>query len=223
MPQQLSLPKHAGWGGRRKGAGRKPNGSRSGVSHSARPILARRFPVHVTLRVLSHVWNLRSRRGLLVVRRALAHGADRLGMRICEFSVQGNHVHIIAEADDMRSLSRGMQGFAHSSGQGPQRDDAARGQGHGRSIPCARPPNAHRGVPCFSLRASQPARAPSEMGQTRRHVFPRQQNDSPAVRNGAPEVPRSLLVRGPQPRCPVAEAPHLPALVRTDRGGLIAA
>jgi putative transposase len=105
------LPKHAGWGGHRKGAGRKASGSRQGASHSTRPNLSHRFPVHVTLRVLPHVWNLRSRRGLRIVYRALAQGSDRLGMRLCEFSVQGNHVHIIAEADDTPSLSRGMQGL----------------------------------------------------------------------------------------------------------------
>jgi REP element-mobilizing transposase RayT len=77
-----------------------------------RPPLARRFPVHLTLRVLPHVWNLRSRRGFKVVGRALAQGGERFGIRICEFSVQGNHLHLVAEAEDARSLSRGMQGFS---------------------------------------------------------------------------------------------------------------
>jgi putative transposase len=109
--RQLTLPKHGGWGGRRRGAGRKPKAERSGVSHGARPVLARRFPVHVTLRVLPHVWNLRSRRGVRVVKRALASSGNRLGLRICEFSVQGNHLHLIVEAEDTGSLSRGMQGL----------------------------------------------------------------------------------------------------------------
>jgi putative transposase len=111
LPRQLTLPKHAGWGGRRKGAGRKPSGDRAGVSHAKRPRLAGRFPVHVTLRVLAHVWNLRSWRAFRVFQRALADGSDRFGIRICEFSVQGNHVHLIAEAENAASLSRGMQGF----------------------------------------------------------------------------------------------------------------
>jgi putative transposase len=111
-PLRLSLPKHAGWGGRRKGAGRKPKGPRALVTHTARPALAPRFPVHVTLRVLPHVWNLRSRRSVRVLGRALSHGADRFGMRICEFSIQGNHVHLVAEAADALALSRGMQGLS---------------------------------------------------------------------------------------------------------------
>jgi putative transposase len=111
-PVQLTLPKHAGWGGRRKGAGRKSTGERPGVSHRARPVLVPRFPVHVTLRVLAHVWNLRSRRGFRVAQRAFAQGGDPVGFHICEFSVQGNHVHFIAEAIDTLSLSRGVQGLS---------------------------------------------------------------------------------------------------------------
>jgi putative transposase len=112
LPLQLILPKHAGWGGRRKCAGRKPKGTRALVTHATRPPLAARFPVHVTLRVLPHVWNLRSRRSFRVLGAALSRGGDRFGMRICEFSIQGNHLHLVAEADNARTLSRGMQGLA---------------------------------------------------------------------------------------------------------------
>src|SRR5215471_8646989 len=109
--RQLLLAFPAGWGGRRKGAGRKPNGQRPGVCHRKRPVLAHRFPVHVTLRVLPHVCSLRGERTFKAVRHALVVGRERFGMRICEFSVQGNHLHMVAEADDERCLSRGMQGF----------------------------------------------------------------------------------------------------------------
>ncbi len=111
-PVQLELPKHAGWGGRRKGAGRKPKGERALVTHGARPVLLARFPVHVTLRVLPHVWNLRSRRGSRVIARAFAAGGDRFGMRLCEYSIQGNHLHFLVEAADRKALSRGMQGLS---------------------------------------------------------------------------------------------------------------
>ena len=107
--EQLSLPKTAGWGGRRKGAGgRKKQGS--GVSHRRR----RRFtnlPVHVTLRVRRDVWNLRSRRCFRALHRAFVHADARLGLRLCHFSVQGNHLHFLVEAEDARALSRGMQGL----------------------------------------------------------------------------------------------------------------
>jgi REP element-mobilizing transposase RayT len=61
--------------------------------------------------MLPHVWNLRSRRVFRVIGRALIEGADRFGMRICEYSVQGNHLHLLVEAEDGRALSHGMQGF----------------------------------------------------------------------------------------------------------------
>jgi putative transposase len=47
-----------------------------------------------------------------VLRAALSDGSDRFGMRICEFSFQGNHMHFVAEAADARALSRGMQGLS---------------------------------------------------------------------------------------------------------------
>lgn len=63
-------------------------------------------------RVLPHVWNLRSRRGFRVILRAFAGAAERFGMRVTHFSVMGNHVHLIVEADGTPALSRGMQGLA---------------------------------------------------------------------------------------------------------------
>ena len=104
----MSLPT---WGGKRKGAGRKPKGPKAGVSHNRRPALAARFPVHVTVRMLPHVWNLRSRRSFAVIAKAVFAAAQRLGMRLCEFSVQGNHLHLVVEATDQAALGRGMKGL----------------------------------------------------------------------------------------------------------------
>ena len=42
-------------------------------------------------------------------------GAHKATFRICEYSVQSNHVHLIVEASSKRALSRGMQGFASSA------------------------------------------------------------------------------------------------------------
>jgi REP element-mobilizing transposase RayT len=98
-------------GGPQPGAGRKPKHGVAGVSHLARPVVKPRFPVHVTLRIRREVWNLRSRRCFTAIRRAFVGGRRRFGFRLNEFSVQGNHVHLIAEADGNVSLSRGMQGL----------------------------------------------------------------------------------------------------------------
>jgi REP element-mobilizing transposase RayT len=47
-----------------------------------------------------------------VVRRALAHGKQHFGFSLVHFSVQRDHLHLIAEAEDRRALSRGIQGLS---------------------------------------------------------------------------------------------------------------
>lgn len=49
-PRQGSFEFPNGWGGVRRGAGRKPKGTVAGVSHRTRAVLAARFPVHVTMK-----------------------------------------------------------------------------------------------------------------------------------------------------------------------------
>ena len=99
------------WGGKRKGAGRKPKGERAGVAHVTRAALAARFPVHVTWRMEKGVWNLRTRRCFGVMRRAMYAGALKGGFRLVHYAVMGNHVHLIVEAADRVKLARGMQGL----------------------------------------------------------------------------------------------------------------
>lgn len=97
-------------GGARAGAGRPATSRR--VSHSARPAFdGERQPLHVTLRTHPKVWNLRSQRGFACVAHALRAEQTRGELRVVHFSVQGNHVHMIVEADDRETLSRRMQGF----------------------------------------------------------------------------------------------------------------
>ena len=95
-------------GGRRPGAGR-PRGDR--VSHAERPRFARPTPVHVTLRVRDFVWNLRSSRAFRRLRSCFSRARGRFGARLIHFSVQGNHLHLILEADDNQALSRALQGL----------------------------------------------------------------------------------------------------------------
>jgi len=104
-PKQLSFPTH---GGRREGAGR-PRGNR--VSHAARPRFDRVTPVHATLRMRDHVWNLRSSRSFRRLRACFEKSRGLFGARLIEFSVQGNHLHLVIEVDDSEALSRGMQGL----------------------------------------------------------------------------------------------------------------
>src|SRR5216683_1950185 len=104
-PRQLEFPSH---GGRRPGAGR-PKGDR--VSHDARPQFEKALPVLVTLRVAGHVWNLRSSRCYRRIRSAFAASRGRFGLRLIEFSVMGNHLHLVVEADSNEALAQGMQGL----------------------------------------------------------------------------------------------------------------
>jgi putative transposase len=106
---ELSLPRPPG--GRRKGAGRKPKGRRPLVSHKARARFDKPAAVHVTLRVGEEVWNLRSGRAFRAIEQCLADALGRFGLRIIQFSVMGNHLHLIVEADSSAALSKGMQGL----------------------------------------------------------------------------------------------------------------
>ena len=67
--------------------------------------------MHVTLRVVTGLPSLRSDRLYAVVEAALRAGAERFGFSLVHHSVQGNHLHLIAEAEDARALSRGLQGL----------------------------------------------------------------------------------------------------------------
>lgn len=102
------------WGGKRKRKrGRAKEGGRPlrKVPHRKRPELSPRHPVHVTWRVLPHVWNLRSRRCFSRISECFVRGRDRFGFRLVHFSVLGNHMHLVVEARDERALARGMQGL----------------------------------------------------------------------------------------------------------------
>jgi REP element-mobilizing transposase RayT len=112
----------SGHGGRRVGAGRKPSQPRKRVGHAARGEHSSNFPVHVTLR--SRLHGLRQQTLLSVFARAIRAAnfrSARLGknsaaapFRVVHYSLQGNHVHLLVEAQDKLSLSRGMQGLAAS-------------------------------------------------------------------------------------------------------------
>ncbi len=98
-------------GGVRKRAGRKPKGECSLVTHAPRPKLTARDPVIVTTHLMPGLPNLRRERMLVRLREVLSAGSDRFGFRLVEYSIQSNHLHFIAEAEDARSITRGMQGL----------------------------------------------------------------------------------------------------------------
>ena len=109
-PAQIPLPFRP-HGGLRRHAGRKPKGDKALVNHLSRPRFDKITPAHVTLRLDQTVPSLRSSRRFAVVRRCFAAAKGKFGLRLVEFSVLSDHLHLIVEADSNESLSRGMQGL----------------------------------------------------------------------------------------------------------------
>jgi REP element-mobilizing transposase RayT len=116
-------------GGKRKGAGRKPRGARSGAPHKKRPEIKPSQGLHVVLRVVASVGSLRRRNMYKAMREATIVAAVRERIRIVHITLQRNHVHLLVEAENKQALARGMQGFQISAarnvntmlGEGPYR------------------------------------------------------------------------------------------------------
>jgi REP element-mobilizing transposase RayT len=102
-------------GGKRRGAGRKPAGTRAREGHDARPEFKRYQPLHVVMRVVPAVGSLRRRAMYKALRDASITAALREWFRIVHVSLQRSHVHMIVEADDKSALARGMQSFQISA------------------------------------------------------------------------------------------------------------
>jgi REP-associated tyrosine transposase len=113
QPEQLVLFKKRG--GKRRGAGRPPKALRAGEAHKKRPFLHARYPVHVALRTVAAVGNLRRRCVYQAIREATLTTARREDFRIVQLSLQRTHVHLIVEADSKQALAAGMQGFQISA------------------------------------------------------------------------------------------------------------
>lgn len=110
--QRELFPKH---GGKRKGAGRPPKGPRSSQPHKRRPTLKKSEPVHVTIRVVAELADLRQREVYKAVRTAMWKVFDREEFRIVNVSIQGSHIHLLVEAADRMALARGMHAFEISA------------------------------------------------------------------------------------------------------------
>jgi putative transposase len=111
---ELALPRR---GGKRPGAGRKRTRSHPGligpgVPHVGRPEFAARCPLHITQRIRPGVGHLRTDSRSRLIQIALHESSHKFGMQVVHFSIQGNHLHLIVEAQGTESLSRGMQGLA---------------------------------------------------------------------------------------------------------------
>jgi len=102
-------------GGKRRGAGRPPKGTRAGERHKRRPFHKVCNPVHIVLRVVKAIGSLRRRRTYQAIRLATRTVARREGFRIVHISIQRTHVHLLVEATRKTALASGMQGFQISA------------------------------------------------------------------------------------------------------------
>jgi REP-associated tyrosine transposase len=115
MGRQMKLPLPQR-GGAHKGAGRPRTRSHPGligpgVPHLTRTDFAARHPVHITQRVQPGVGYLRAHSRAQVIQAALQAARERFGMRVVHYSIQGNHLHLIVEAEGAKALSQAMRGL----------------------------------------------------------------------------------------------------------------
>jgi putative transposase len=136
---------------RRKRAGRPAIHDKS-IRHRTREGFASRFPLHVSIRIEKRAVNLRKKEPFRIVKRALQAASAVANARICDYSVQGNHLHLLVEAGDRRALSRAMRSLNIRIGKNLNRMMNS----HGRVI-------AHR-YHCHVLRT------PTEVRRARSYV-----------------------------------------------------
>ena len=98
-------------GGRRPDAGRKP-GPNPRIRHRSRERFTALLPCHVTIRVRTDVPSLRTVRFVREVERSFASACERGSFRLIQYSLQGNHAHLIVEAESRDTLGRGMKAIA---------------------------------------------------------------------------------------------------------------
>jgi REP element-mobilizing transposase RayT len=106
---QLTFQKTSGWGGKRKGSGRK---NLSGtVNHMARPKINLKAPANITLKLKKGLPNLRTK-GLLKEFNTCIKKAREHGLYVIHFSLLTDHIHMIIEADGNNALGSGMRSLA---------------------------------------------------------------------------------------------------------------
>jgi len=82
---------------------------RSKVPHSTRPEV--RGVCHVVLRICRGLPWLRTPKTYRVLERALRAGKEKKGFALVQYSVLGDHLHLLVEAESKRKLARAMQGL----------------------------------------------------------------------------------------------------------------
>ncbi len=106
----------------------RPRTGNAGMPHARRPDVSSSHPHHVTVRMRRNTWNLRSQRCFRQLLASFRRVRERRrGFRVTHFSVQGNHVHLIAEGGDRAAMSNGLRALLISIARRLNRVMGARG------------------------------------------------------------------------------------------------
>lgn len=80
------------------------------MPHAKRPAVSPSHPHHVTVRMRRGTWNLRAQRCYQPLLEAFRQvRKTRTGFRVTHFSVQGDHVHMLVEAEGRPAMSNGLR------------------------------------------------------------------------------------------------------------------
>lgn len=105
MRKQLELNIYKGQnGGRRPGSGRKRVKSK-GVAHKPREPITSKTPLHINFK---YRMTIRSDYFRKILERAIENALQK-DLYITHYTIQSNHVHLIAEASNNHALSSGMK------------------------------------------------------------------------------------------------------------------
>mgnify|MGYP000538296700 CR=1 FL=1 len=107
LPAAAKAMKH---GGARAGAGRKR--STHEQPHRPREKFTKRCPVQITLKMKPDIKNLRRRDVYRKIEDCLRQAATREDAPICDFSVQGDHVHMLVDAANNQALTSAVRGVS---------------------------------------------------------------------------------------------------------------
>lgn len=123
-PKQLEFKKVSGWGGRRKGAGRK---NRTGtVNHMAREKVDFKKPLLITMKLKKDLRGFRTRQ-MKAKFEECGKESKRFGFHVLQFSMLLNHVHVLVEAKNNESLSKGMKSLGGRMGKALRAQIGGRG------------------------------------------------------------------------------------------------
>ena len=99
-------------GGSRKGAGRKKSIANE-PEHTRRESIDEKTAMHISFKLIRQAPCLRTP-GFMKAFARILFNAKLKGLRVQHYTIESNHIHLIAEATDNRSLSCGMMSLTAS-------------------------------------------------------------------------------------------------------------